>query len=48
MFDERNDGRAQSDHVGDEPMTRRGLAIMTLLSLGFGLAVIVRAFVAGA
>jgi hypothetical protein len=29
-------------------MTRQSLVVMTLISLGFGLAVIVRAFVGGA
>ncbi len=31
-----------------EPLSRRSLVVLTLISLGFGLAVIVRAFVGGA
>jgi hypothetical protein len=31
-----------------EPLTRSSLVVLTLISLGFGLAIIVRAFVGGA
>ncbi len=42
-----DENKVESEGDGSE-MTRRSLVVMTLISLGFGLAVIVRAFVAGA